>query len=554
MSDYLKDEQHYIDLYDLLTIERCLDIIKFWQKAYKEKSNENEIKNLPKEEKEKGFQRILNIELFATKGQEYQRKKETIAKWVEEGRVKQDKYDNAPEPQNIHCPNCNSLMQTTMKHLEDYMDEPMRVLFFFECPSCKKRRGVYENGEERESKPDLCPQCGKEVKVVYSRKGKVITTKISCTNCKFKKTEVDDLEKSHTEFLKKEEEDRELLKKYRNEFCLTDEKGKEYIETIEAMEVANVVHEEEAQKYDSPIYQRSLQLKKTTISDLEKLLTKVLEKQKYTKLSFDKPEIGQYVIVPFTVQDTDSSRKDRISVSELEKLIKNALEDTNWRLLSNSVFYRLGYLEGRLKGYESEEDMLKLAGKKEEAKPKPKIDEEKRNKYAHHNWVQLARLIGQHEGIENVRKRRLKDEPEGFFLEATEGPYTCSICREQTPGNKIWWNLDSLRCADCWRNTKEGVIPPLKHENEGVWISGSEIKSEYSVQSMTRKKLEREGVLHGRHLKREDGSTYFTVYLIEENKEFFKKYPKKPELDIKLTWSDEHRSLMLDVKKNDKEK
>ncbi|MBI2641032.1 hypothetical protein HYW87_00330, partial [Candidatus Roizmanbacteria bacterium] len=56
---YLNDEQYYIDLYDLHTVKECLRIIQFWQKAYKEKSNEKEIKDLPQEEKEKGFSHYL---------------------------------------------------------------------------------------------------------------------------------------------------------------------------------------------------------------------------------------------------------------------------------------------------------------------------------------------------------------------------------------------------------------------------------------------------------------------------------------------------------------
>lgn len=533
---HLKDEQYYIDRYDLLTIKACLDITRFWQKLYKEKFNDKEIRHLSKEERQKGFSHYLNWELYGRQGEDYRRKRETIAKWVENDRAKQDKYDNTPEPQNIYCPNCKTLMQSTFKTLEDWQDKPIRVLFFFECPSCKKRKGVYENGEEHVSKPQLCPKCSKEVKVDHTKKDHVITWKTTCKSCGFTETKVDDFEKSHAEFEKKQKEDKELLKKYRDEFCLTDEKGKEHIETIEALEVANVVREEEIQKYDNPVYQRSLQLKKTTIAGLEKLLTERLEKEKYTKFSFDKPEIGQYVIVPFTVQDTDSSRKDRISSSELAKLIENALEDTNWRLLSNSISYRLGYLEGRLKGYEREEDMLKLAGKKEEAKPKPKIDEAKRQKYAHHNLVQLARLIGQHEGIETIRKRRLKDEPEGFFLEASEGPYSCGICGENRPGNEIWWNLDSLRCTDCWRNIKEGVIPSLKHmyDNDNTWFQGWNLRSDYSIHVGTVRKLRREGLLHGRDLKRKDGLVYCTVYLVSENKEFLKKYPKKPKIKVEF--------------------
>lgn len=244
------------------------------------------------------------------------------------------------------------------------------------------------------------------------------------------------------------------------------------METLEAMEVANVVHDEEMQQYDNPVYERVSKLKRTTIVDLNKLLIEPFEKAKYAKLSFEKPEIGQYFIVPFTLQDNDSSRRDRVSVSDLEKLIKDALEETNWRLLPNSVMYRLGYIEGRLKGYEREEDMLKLAGKTEEPHPKPKIDEEKRQKYASNNLVQLGRITGKYAGIENMRKRRLKKKPEGFFLESSEGLLTCSICGEHYYGNEMWWNLDGIRCKDCWRNIKEGVTPSLtpRYNDKSNWF------------------------------------------------------------------------------------
>jgi len=50
----------------------------------------------------------------------------------------------------------------------------------------------------------------------------------------------------------------------------------------------------------------------------------------------------------------------------------------------------------------------------------------------------------------------------------------------------------------------------------------------------TRGKLRREGLLKGRDLKRKDGSIYCAVYLVKENKEFFKKYPKKPTMKVKF--------------------
>ena len=48
-------------------------------------------------------------------------------------------------------------------------------------------------------------------------------------------------------------------------------------------------------------------------------------------------------------------------LAELPKeSIDGALMSTNWRLMSDGVAYRLGILTGRLRGYEREEDLLKL--------------------------------------------------------------------------------------------------------------------------------------------------------------------------------------------------
>ena len=138
--------------------------------------------------------------------------------------------------------------------------------------------------------------------------------------------------------------------------------------------------------------------------------------------------------------------------------------------------------------------------------------------------------------IEHRRKIRLKQEKiEGFFLDASEGPYTCAICRGSISGNDIWWNLDGLRCRDCWRNIQEGVIPSLTYDDEDkIWIQEWQLQSDFGLHSATRGKLRRESVLRGRDLKRKDGTIYCSVYLVEENKEFFKKYPKKPKMKVKF--------------------
>lgn len=535
---YFHEKQYYIDLYDLLTIRECLRIIEVGREVFKESRDKEEFKITSEEEKQKAFNYLINSKLFVEKGERYRRKKQRIEEMLEDDRKKQEFYDSATEPANMNCKTCGKRLFSETKILEDYMDTPMRVLFFFPCKTCKTKRGVYNTGEEYESRPQLCPECNSEIKESHVTKGKgdskIITWKRKCTKCKFHEEEVDDFAKKRAEWKKKEDEDKELLSKHRDEFCLTEKEGEEYIETVEKMKYANEVYDEEVNKYEDQAYQQTVNIDKLGIVELEKKLSELFEKEKFIKLSFDKPEIGQFVMVPFTIQDADASRKGHQSTQFLEKIIKEALESTNWRLLSNSLSYRLGYVSGQLKGYEQEEDILKLFKSKETPKKSVEDDHERRMKYGSDNMVQLARMIGKHKGIENTRKKRLEKEPKGFFLQVDEGPLNCMICKELTPGNKICWDLSGIKCSDCLRNVEEGVIPPEICKNDDLWIREWQFQGDYSIHGSTRRKLEREGILKSRVLKRQDGTEYCKVYLVSENQEFLKKYPKKPAINIKF--------------------
>ena len=57
-------------------------------------------------------------------------KKEMVNKWMNDDRQRQDRLDNAVELNNVNCPLCNLPMHSIMKTLENYINEPMRVLFF----------------------------------------------------------------------------------------------------------------------------------------------------------------------------------------------------------------------------------------------------------------------------------------------------------------------------------------------------------------------------------------------------------------------------------------
>ena len=71
--------------------------------------------------------------------------------------------------------------------------------------------------------------------------------------------------------------------------------------------------------------------------------------------------MGRHVTIEFSIQDS-SNRTDKESKKRLSKILQEHLIKTNWRLVSpDSLFYRLGILSGKLKAYESDEDLLMLA-------------------------------------------------------------------------------------------------------------------------------------------------------------------------------------------------
>ncbi len=342
--------------------------------------------------------------------------------------------------------------------------------------------------------------------------------------------------------MQKKQKEKELLEKYRPEFCLSKEKGEELLDGFEQLKFMNEVYEYELQKHQDPVYEKTFNVEKLTIIELEKLLNKKLVKYKFKRLALDKPEITRFVIVPFSVQDNDTNRNTKDSTKELEKIIKEALEITNWRLAPEGTSYRLGYISGRLKGYERDEDLHELFGKKKE-EPKAELDPEKLSKYS--NTAEIARLFAKVEITERLRKKRLEKEPEGFFLEDRESGYSCNLCSRGLKASESWWTLDGIQCVDCRRNVKERVIPAEIIKNHDLWIASWQFKSEFGIHSATVRKMQRNGELIGRELKDSEGKTYFTVYMVEDNKKFFKKHKKTSGSNKKWKFVDKDGAEML---------
>ena len=180
--DYLKQRQFYEVRYDLHTIKVCLKDEQFWQDIYRKKDNNERFKDIPKEEIDRGFNYLRYWHLLAIKGERYRRRKETLNTWIEEAHAQQEKIDLTPTPSGVHCSYCHhqKLIEKS-RHLEDLdTSKPLRVLFLLECSSCRKRKWTYDNGEEHISKPDLCPNCSREIETKCTLQHRVLTTTAKC--------------------------------------------------------------------------------------------------------------------------------------------------------------------------------------------------------------------------------------------------------------------------------------------------------------------------------------------------------------------------------------
>ncbi|MGN6641206.1 MAG: hypothetical protein ACTHJ8_20005 [Mucilaginibacter sp.] len=67
----------------------------------------------------------------------------------------------------------------------------------------------------------------------------------------------------------------------------------------------------------------------------------------------------QYYIDEYGQDPTD--RDEAKSSKGLKKTIETTLFNTNWRLMSPGIEYKLGFLNGQLKGFSLEENILKIA-------------------------------------------------------------------------------------------------------------------------------------------------------------------------------------------------
>lgn len=354
--DYLKNKQYYDDQYDLHTIEECLDW--YWNIRKKMEAHCHELKDMTDEEFKKDTHKALSYVVNSIKIERFRSRAERIRELMDRDQKIQDVYDGAEPPEDIRCPHCHSDTKLMHKDLFDTYETHPYVIFMFECVMCHKRQALYTDGRPWVHEPMKCPKCRAPLVSSMKEKGRVLTTTYTCNACGYKETSVDDFAKEDAKWKAQKKRDAELLAKYRSEFCYTEEVGKSAVQSADMLKAAVDELKKQEEKRKDPVYQQAMKLKKISIVDMEKRIVDAVTPQKYIRFALGQPVMGRFVEVPFTAQDTDSSRHDYDSRNQLRKLIIKALEGTNWRLMSDGIMGRLGVLSGRLKGLEQENDLL----------------------------------------------------------------------------------------------------------------------------------------------------------------------------------------------------
>lgn len=353
MTKHLKSKQEYIDRYDRITVNDCR-----WR--------ENFHKNYKGDAKHpsvlvKAINEIpLYYDLLFSTLNWWEKKEQTIQEWMNRDVEKDRLLETAEAPEGIRCLKCQAISTHSDGTLHDRIDDDrMKVLYFYDCPNgCLPGRMFFNDGEEYIIKPDLCSKCQAEVKRTSERtEDKKIVTTSTCPKCG--NTETDEFNLNT-----KEEKPDPDFEKDRIRFCLTGETAmKKLEEKRKAEDMKRLVDSWKEKTDNKELYDAVAKINKLTVFELEKLLVPVLEKQGYIKLQFGNPIMDRDFQLPFTTQESKSDRTDRASTYDLSRLIKKSLADTNWRLMTDGIFYRMGILTGRLRAYEKEEDLLRLVKK-----------------------------------------------------------------------------------------------------------------------------------------------------------------------------------------------
>lgn len=360
MYTYLKDHKYYEDRYDEGTVEKCRSGERIVNSTFKELE-----KKLPKKEIEDKlpgwylqYSQYYFLFVEAVGASRAEHREATIAKWIQEDSDRDDRLSSAHPDNGTYCLSCGKDMKVISK---DYMHREGRkdddILFMLECTHCKKRQAYWQDGTPWEGAKNECEKCGGTTVRKYSKKDKIITWTESCTKCKHTNTEAMDLSATNESTKESDSYFEVDLKR----FAFDSNAMFKFSQKLAHFERMAKLHDSTEDKIRHPdVYDGVKQVKRLKIAQLKELLEPLFSKNGYSDFKLGEPRIGREVSIEFSCLDTIDDREEYQSKKILHKAIDQELEDTNWRVMSAGLSYRLGYVTGNLRAYESDEDIKNL--------------------------------------------------------------------------------------------------------------------------------------------------------------------------------------------------
>jgi hypothetical protein len=349
---YLKERPHYEERYDRNTVERCR-----WHEQPHQMSDDAEgsSEKFTDQQKQWALDFATEWMLLQIVGERYLERDETINEWMESDRKRDETMERARIPL-LRCPLCGRAMECIYKHFNFDIDNTKRewIEFFLACKECKQSKTVFENGMEVPEKHSLCTKCKKVIETTTKKKRGKEYFVDTCKHCGH-------VEETPMASLEKEDPSQQEIERFeydKRRFCLTTSQGDRYKRWTEGMKEMN--EQKKEQQSNVEYYDKLADIKKLNIAGLEKVLKTAIKKAGYTDLHITMPPPDRQIIVNFSVRDTEEKRESYESEKTLEKLFEKTLEDKNWALMSDGVHSRLGVLSGRIRGYETEEDLQEI--------------------------------------------------------------------------------------------------------------------------------------------------------------------------------------------------
>lgn len=377
MYTYLKDRQHYEERYDDITVTKCRSGERIVNDTFTMMEKKLSKKELT--DKLPGWYLHYSLYYFwlveSAAAERAENREAAIAKWMAEDEKKDERLASARVPGSTYCRTCGKDIRVISKdymHRDGHKNDNIPIML--ECDSCNKRTAFWEDGTEWEGAKHECEKCGGHTTSKHTKKFGVITWTETCQKCKHVKTEALDLSDTKSE----PEPVDPYLELDRKRFVFDKDMMFKYQQKLNHLVRRAKLHAREQDKVEHvDIYDAIRQVKKLKIAQLKELLEPIFTKNGYSDFKLGDPQIGREVSLDFSCLDTKDDREEYQSKKTLHKAIDKALIETNWRLMSSGVSYRLGYLTGSLRAYESEEELKKLVEQHMKKGYIPKIEPKK---------------------------------------------------------------------------------------------------------------------------------------------------------------------------------